>query len=80
MTTERETVQVKVVNTSLTPVTLYKNSRLTIAEQINESAICSIGESSSHEVTPMRSENKCDEITLEPPCLRTSAKRRKNNS
>ena len=40
MTTPNEIVPLRVVNTSLTPTTLYRNSKIAIAEQINESTIC----------------------------------------
>ena len=40
VTTPNEIVPLRVVNTSLTPTTLYRNSKIAIAEQINESTIC----------------------------------------
>ena len=37
---ENQTIPLRVVNTSLTPTTLYRNSKIAIAEPINESTIC----------------------------------------
>ena len=39
MTNQNETIPLRVVNTSLTPTTLYRNSKVAIAEQITESTI-----------------------------------------
>ena len=40
VSTHNEIVPLRVVNTNLIPVTLHKNSRVAIAEHINETAIC----------------------------------------
>ena len=40
VTSHNEMVPLRVVNTNLTPVTLHKDSRVSLAKGLNETAIC----------------------------------------
>ena len=65
VTTQYETVPLRVVNTGLTPTTLYKNSRIATAEQINESIICQAVE--GEEQTFTEGVHKNHELVLKQP-------------
>ena len=65
VTTQYETVPLRVVNTGLTPTTLYKNSRIATAEQINESIICQAVEGEEQTFTEGIHENH--ELVLKQP-------------
>ena len=55
----------RVVNTGLTPATLYKNSHIATAEQITESIVCQTVK--SKELTSTERVNKSHELILEQP-------------
>ena len=65
VTAQDETVPLRVVNTSLAPTTLYKNSRIATAEQLNESSICQAVE--SEKLTPTEEIHSDYELVLEQP-------------
>ena len=65
VTIQYETVPLRVVNTGLTPTTLYKNSRIATAEQINESIICQAVEGEEQTFTEGVHENH--ELVLKQP-------------
>jgi len=63
VTTNNEIVPLRVVNTTLTPITLHKNSRVAIAEHLNETAICNT--TISDQILP----EQINEVELAEPLL-----------
>ena len=65
VTNQNETVPLRVVNTSLTLITLYSNRKVAIAEQINEFTICSAVE--GEELTSTEGiTHKCELLLAQP--------------
>ena len=65
MTNQNETVPLRVVNKSLMPITLYSNSKVAIAKQINEFTICSAVE--GEELTSTEGiPHKCELLLAQP--------------
>ena len=71
-----EMVPVRVVNTSLTPTTVYKNSRIATAEHISEHTICTARESEAASIGDIHIDN----LSLVHPCLMTLLRLRERSS